>query len=181
MRRPAPDCRRAREFSLAGADCIVADGVCWLADRSALAGQRGAHDRSGAHDGECRWAFRCTKRSRWRARIPARALGLDAKGRLEAGADADFVVLSPELEVLQTFVAGERSFPQPECGAVADAHFVWRARGRSASTSQRKQKLRDIERRGRAAELADIRRPFVPLRGVIRESVLHGGDHGIVA
>jgi N-acetylglucosamine-6-phosphate deacetylase len=41
---------------------------------------------------------------------PARALGLNAKGRLEAGADADLVVLSPGLEVLQTFVAGERVF-----------------------------------------------------------------------
>ena len=41
---------------------------------------------------------------------PARALGHRQKGKLEAGADADFVVLSPELEVLQTFVAGERIF-----------------------------------------------------------------------
>ncbi len=41
---------------------------------------------------------------------PARALGLNTKGKLEAGADADFVVLSPELEVLQTFVAGEEVF-----------------------------------------------------------------------
>ena len=41
---------------------------------------------------------------------PARALGLSTKGRLEAGADADFVVLSAELEVQQTFVAGDRIF-----------------------------------------------------------------------
>ena len=41
---------------------------------------------------------------------PAGALGSKTKGRLEPGADADFVVLSPELEVLQTFVAGERIF-----------------------------------------------------------------------
>ena len=41
---------------------------------------------------------------------PARALGAGTKGRLETGADADFVVLSPKLEVLQTFVAGERVF-----------------------------------------------------------------------
>lgn len=37
---------------------------------------------------------------------PARALGSRTKGRLEAGADADFVVLSADLEVVQTFVAG---------------------------------------------------------------------------
>jgi N-acetylglucosamine-6-phosphate deacetylase len=42
---------------------------------------------------------------------PARALGSRTKGKLEAGADADFVLLSPELEVEQTFVAGRRIFP----------------------------------------------------------------------
>jgi N-acetylglucosamine-6-phosphate deacetylase len=41
---------------------------------------------------------------------PARALGMAKKGKLEAGADADFVVLSPELEVLQTYRAGEMIF-----------------------------------------------------------------------
>jgi N-acetylglucosamine-6-phosphate deacetylase len=42
---------------------------------------------------------------------PARALGLTAKGKLEAGADADLVVLSPGLDVLQMFLGGERIFP----------------------------------------------------------------------
>ena len=37
---------------------------------------------------------------------PARAIGLETKGRLAVGADADFVVLSPQLEVLRTVVAG---------------------------------------------------------------------------
>ena len=41
---------------------------------------------------------------------PAQALGADAKGKLEVGADADFVVLSPELDVQQTFVAGEEIY-----------------------------------------------------------------------
>jgi N-acetylglucosamine-6-phosphate deacetylase len=43
---------------------------------------------------------------------PARALGAKTKGRLEVGADADFVVLSPDLEVRQTFAAGEEIFPR---------------------------------------------------------------------
>jgi N-acetylglucosamine-6-phosphate deacetylase len=41
---------------------------------------------------------------------PARAAGLTAKGRLAVGADADLAVISPELEVMQTFVAGQRIF-----------------------------------------------------------------------
>jgi N-acetylglucosamine-6-phosphate deacetylase len=41
---------------------------------------------------------------------PARSLGLSAKGRLRPGADADFVILSRELEVRRTLIAGERVF-----------------------------------------------------------------------
>ncbi len=38
---------------------------------------------------------------------PARALGLKGQG-IAVGASADVVVLSPALDVLQTFVAGKR-------------------------------------------------------------------------
>jgi N-acetylglucosamine-6-phosphate deacetylase len=41
---------------------------------------------------------------------PARAIGLETKGRLEVGADADLVVLSPELDVRRTFIGGEDAF-----------------------------------------------------------------------
>jgi N-acetylglucosamine-6-phosphate deacetylase len=41
---------------------------------------------------------------------PARALGSKPKGTIEVGADADLVVLSPELEVLLTFVGGEQVY-----------------------------------------------------------------------
>jgi N-acetylglucosamine-6-phosphate deacetylase len=40
-------------------------------------------------------------------RKPARAIGLEKKGQLTVGADAVFVVLSPELEVLRVSVGGE--------------------------------------------------------------------------
>ena len=41
---------------------------------------------------------------------PARALGLTTKGKLKPGADADFVIVSPALEVQQTYLAGEKLF-----------------------------------------------------------------------
>ena len=37
---------------------------------------------------------------------PARAIALETKGRLMVGADADLVVLSPQIEVVRTFSAG---------------------------------------------------------------------------
>jgi N-acetylglucosamine-6-phosphate deacetylase len=42
---------------------------------------------------------------------PARAGALSGKGRMEADADADLVVLSPELDVLATYVGGEQIYP----------------------------------------------------------------------
>jgi N-acetylglucosamine-6-phosphate deacetylase len=39
---------------------------------------------------------------------PARAIGLEAKGHLTVGADADLVVLSPQLDVVRTFRSGEQ-------------------------------------------------------------------------
>jgi N-acetylglucosamine-6-phosphate deacetylase len=94
------------EFSLFGRDCIVENGVCLLADRSALAGS----------------AARMIELVRTMVREvnvplgeaiamatenPARAIGLENKGRLAVGADADLVVLSPQLNVMQTFIGGE--------------------------------------------------------------------------
>ena len=41
---------------------------------------------------------------------PARAIGLANKGSLTVNADADLVVLSPNLEVLRTFNGGKQTF-----------------------------------------------------------------------
>jgi N-acetylglucosamine-6-phosphate deacetylase len=97
------------EFSLFGRACVVSDGVCWLADRSALAGSASRMIdlvRVMVNDVNVPLFEAIAMASA----NPARALGLKTKGKLEAGADADFVVLSPQLKVLQTFVAGERIF-----------------------------------------------------------------------
>jgi N-acetylglucosamine-6-phosphate deacetylase len=97
-------------FSLGARECVVRDGVCLLADGSALAGS----------------ASRMIDLVRTMVRkvnvplpeaiamatlTPARAIGLEkTKGTFALGSDADFVVLSPELEVVQTFSRGVRIF-----------------------------------------------------------------------
>ena len=98
-------------FSLFGQDCIVEDGVCLLADRSALAGSASRmidlvrtmvmEVNVPLHEA----VVMATEN-------PARAIGLETKGRLEIGADADLVLLSPELEVLRTLAGGEEIWSQ---------------------------------------------------------------------
>jgi len=96
-------------FTLAGADCMVSEGACWLADRSALAG--GAARMIDLVRTMVRQVgVPLPEAIAMAGANPSRALGLLNKGRLEAGADADFIVLSPELEVVETFVAAERIF-----------------------------------------------------------------------
>ncbi len=43
------------------------------------------------------------------SRNPARAIGLHGKGEIAVGHDADLLVLSPELEVQQVYLRGERA------------------------------------------------------------------------
>jgi N-acetylglucosamine-6-phosphate deacetylase len=99
------------QFSLFGRDCIVEDGVCLLADRSALAGSS-----SRMIDLVRTMVMKVNvplhEAVTMATENPARAVGLETKGRLEVGADADLVVLSPELEVLRTFSGGEEVFSQ---------------------------------------------------------------------
>src|SRR3954466_3686906 len=97
------------EFTLSGRRCVVGDGVCLLSDRSALAGSasrmidlvRVMVNQVGVPVNEA--VAMATAN-------PARALGLNAKGTLKPGADADLVILSRDLEVRRTLIAGERVF-----------------------------------------------------------------------
>jgi N-acetylglucosamine-6-phosphate deacetylase len=41
---------------------------------------------------------------------PARTIGLETKGRFTVGADADLVVVSPEIKAMQTFAAGRKAW-----------------------------------------------------------------------
>src|SRR5213593_4514810 len=93
-------------FSLFGKDCIVERSVCLLADRSALAGSasRMIHlVRTMASDVD----VPVHEAVAMATQNPARAIGLEGKGRLAVGADADLVIFSPELQVLGTFAGGE--------------------------------------------------------------------------
>jgi N-acetylglucosamine-6-phosphate deacetylase len=97
------------QFALFGRDCVVQDGVLLLADRSALAGSS-----SRMIDLVRTMVMKVNvplhEAVTMATENPARAVGLETKGRLEVGADADLVVLSPELEVLRTFSGGEEVF-----------------------------------------------------------------------
>jgi N-acetylglucosamine-6-phosphate deacetylase len=93
-------------FSLFGNAGVVEGGVCLLADRSALAGSASqmidlVRTMVQTANVPLREAVSMATEN------PAHAIGLETKGRLMVGADADLVVLSPELDVVRAFVAGE--------------------------------------------------------------------------
>jgi N-acetylglucosamine-6-phosphate deacetylase len=97
------------KFSLYGTKCVVEDGVCLLADRSALAGSasrmidlvRAMVTKVGVPLHEAIAMATDT---------PAFVIGLTGKGQFKIGGDADLVVISPELEVLRTFLRGREIF-----------------------------------------------------------------------
>ena len=97
------------KFSLYGTKCVTETGVCLLADRSALAGSasrmidlvRTMVAKVGVPLHEAIVMATDT---------PAFGIGLSNKGQLKIGGHADLVVISPELEVLRTYVGGEQVF-----------------------------------------------------------------------
>src|SRR5438874_6307294 len=96
-------------FQLAGKKCIVKNGACFLADNGTLAGSASRLIdlvRAMIRNAEVPLpdAIAMTSRN------PARETGLSDKGEIAIGKDADLVVLSPELEVLQTYVNGVEIF-----------------------------------------------------------------------
>ena len=95
------------QFALFGKDCIVENGVCLLADHSALAGSAARMiDLVRIMVREVNVPL--NEAIAMATENPARAIGLETKGRLIVGADADLVVLSPEIEAMQTFAAGRK-------------------------------------------------------------------------
>jgi N-acetylglucosamine-6-phosphate deacetylase len=97
------------KFSLYGTKCITEAGVCLLADRSALSGSasrmidliRTMVTKVGVPLHEAVAMATDT---------PAFVIGLPSKGQFKIGGDADLVAISPELEVVRTFLAGKEIF-----------------------------------------------------------------------
>jgi N-acetylglucosamine-6-phosphate deacetylase len=93
-------------FSLFGNECLVEGGVCLLSDRSALAGSAARMvDVVRRMVSEVNVPLH--EAVAMATQNPAQAIDLRTKGRLRAGADADFVVLSPKLEILRVFTRGD--------------------------------------------------------------------------
>ena len=108
MQPQVPDCRNGSQFALFGKDCIVENGVCLLADHSALAGSAARMiDLVRKMVREVNVPL--NEAIAMATENPARAIGLETKGRLIVGADADLVVLSPQLDVVRTFRCGRGS------------------------------------------------------------------------
>jgi N-acetylglucosamine-6-phosphate deacetylase len=97
------------KFSLYGNKCIVEGGVCLLADRSALAGSV-SRMIDLVRTMVTRVNVPLHEAVAMATDTPAHAIGLSSKGQFKIGGDADFVVISPELEVVQTFIGGEQIF-----------------------------------------------------------------------
>ncbi len=93
-------------FQLAGTECVVERGVCLLADRTALAGS-GSRMIDLIRTAVTKVGIPLPEAILMASGNPARALGLPHKGKIEVGADADLVIVSEEMEVVQTFRAGK--------------------------------------------------------------------------
>jgi N-acetylglucosamine-6-phosphate deacetylase len=97
------------KFSLGGKRCVVADGVCLLADRSILAGSA-ARMIDLIRTIVLSVGVPLHEAVAMATDTPAYMIGLQSKGQFRIGCDADFVVISPDLEVVKTFIGGEQVF-----------------------------------------------------------------------
>jgi N-acetylglucosamine-6-phosphate deacetylase len=107
-------------FQLSGRNCVVKDGVCFLGEEPVLAGSASRLiDMVRTMMREA--AVPLPEVIAMASLNPAREAGLVAKGEIAVGKDADLVVLSPELEVMRTYVAGMQSFRAESRNPLAQA------------------------------------------------------------
>lgn len=86
---------------------ILEDGVCKLADRSALAGSAATADRL-IHTLVKQVGIPLQDAIRMASETPARVMGvLDRKGSLACGKDADIIIFDSDIEIQATIVEGQ--------------------------------------------------------------------------
>jgi len=96
----------AGEFEIAGMACIIEDGVAKLPDRSAFAGSVATADRLVR---TCVAAGIPLEDSvKMMTQTPARIMGLEQKGRLQTGYDADILIFNENIEMQAVILQGER-------------------------------------------------------------------------
>ena len=93
-------------FDLGGAECIMRDGACWMADGSALAGSA-ARMIDLVRQMVQKVGTPLHEAVRMATETPARAMGWKSKGVLAEGMDADLVLLSLKLEIMDVYSGGE--------------------------------------------------------------------------
>ncbi len=98
------------EYELGGLKVFVEDGIARLEDGT-LAGSTLTFSRAVKNFGEFTGAdLRClSKVSSYNAALH---MGLEEKGRISEGFDADLVILDFDLNVLEVYSSGERVFPE---------------------------------------------------------------------
>jgi N-acetylglucosamine-6-phosphate deacetylase len=96
-------------FQLGGRECVVENGACLLADKSALAGSAATMIEL-VRTMVTNLGVPLHEVVAMASQNPAREIGLAGKGEIAVGNDADLVMLTPELQIKQVFVAGQPSF-----------------------------------------------------------------------
>ena len=89
-----------------GMECLVEDGVCMLADRSAFAGSVTTQDRELkvlAEEAD----IPLTDAVKMLSLTPAKAVGLKGIGRIAEGFAADLNLLDDKLDVVETYIDGK--------------------------------------------------------------------------
>ena len=97
------------KFSLYGTKCITEAGVCLLANRAALAGSA-SRMIDLVRTMVTKVSVPLHEAVAMATDTPAFVIGLTGKGQFKIGREADLVVISPELEVLRTFLGGDEIF-----------------------------------------------------------------------
>lgn len=100
-----------RQIYRKGGRLTLADGTLAGADIDMLSCVRFIHERLG---------LPFTEALNMATLYPAEAIGCTQKGRLSDGMDADFLLLSPNLDLLSTWIGGQRVYSQ----ALSSEHSV---------------------------------------------------------